>query len=148
MLEWQYPRPERVTGIAFGPVVVEPGAHRMSEQHATSEPGGSADGWLTPTAAAIAGSTMSVLSLLTIGAWVVPLQTYIARNGSSAFEDVVMATGVAQGLLAVAALVLARHGLASSAVTARNLGGDAVVLGALGLAVAFLTVVAGLIAAA
>jgi len=120
----------------------------MSERHETSEPGGSADGWLTPTAAAIAGFTLAVLSLLTIGAWVVPLQTYITRNGSSAFEDVVMATGVAQGLLAIAALVLARHGLASSAVAARNLGGAAVVLGVLGLAVAFVTVVAGLLAAA
>jgi hypothetical protein len=59
-----------------------------------------------------------------------------------------MVAGVAQGLLAIAALVLARHGLASSAVAARNLGGAAVVLGVLGLAVAFVTVVAGLIAAA
>jgi hypothetical protein len=119
----------------------------MSELPGASEPGGSADGWLTPTAAAIAGFTIAVLSLLTNGAWMMALQTFIARNGSSAFEDVVMATGVAQGLLATAALVLARRGLASSAVTARNLGGVTVVVGVLGVAVAFLTIVAGLIAA-
>lgn len=119
----------------------------MSELHGASEPGGFADDWLTPTAAAIAGFTIAVLSLLTNGAWVLALQSFIARNGSSAFEDVVMATGVAQGLLATAALVLARRSLASSAVTARNLGGATVVLGVLGLVVAFLTVVAGLITA-
>jgi hypothetical protein len=119
----------------------------MSDLHGIAEPGGSSDGWLTPTAAAIAGFTIAVLSLLTNGAWVLALQTFIARNGSSAFEDVVMATGVTQGLLAIAALVLATRSLASSAVTARNLGGATVVLGVLGLVVAFLTVVAGLIAA-
>jgi hypothetical protein len=120
----------------------------MSEVHGTSEPGGPADGWLTPTAAAIAGFTIAVLSLLTNSAWVMAVQAFINRNGSSAFADLVMATGVAQGLLAIAALVLARRGLESSAVTARNLGGAAAVLGVLGLVVAFLTVVVGLIAAA
>ena len=119
----------------------------MSELHGPSESGGSADSWFTPTAAAIAGFTIAVLSLLTNGAWVVALQTFIARNGPSAFEDVVMAAGVVQGLLAIAALGLARRGLASSAGTARNLGGATVVLGVLGLVVAFVTVVAGLIAA-
>jgi hypothetical protein len=119
----------------------------MSELHGTPEPGGSADGWLTPTAAAIAAFAIAVMSLLTTGAWAMALQTFIARNGSSAFEDAVMATGVAQGLLAITALLLARRGLASSAITARNLGGAAVILGVLGLVVAFLTVVAGLIAA-
>jgi hypothetical protein len=119
----------------------------MSDQRGTSGPGGFADGWLTPTGAAIAGFTIAVLSLLTNGAWVLGIQTFIGRNGSSAFEDVAMATGVVQGMLAIAALVLAGRGLASSAVTARNLGGATVVLGVLALVVAFLTVVAGLIAA-
>lgn len=118
----------------------------MSELQGASEHGG-ADGWLTPTAAAIAGFTIAVLSLLTVGAWLVAVQTFITRNGSSDFNDVVVTTGVVQVLLASAALVLARRGLASNDVTARNLGGAAVVLGVLGLAVAFLTVVAGLIAA-
>jgi hypothetical protein len=97
---------------------------------------------------AIAGFTIAVLSLLTNGAWALALQTFIARNGSSSFEDVVMATGVAQGVLAIAAVILARRGLQAPAVTARNIGGAAVILGLLGLAVAFLTVVAALIAAA
>ena len=120
----------------------------MPELDGTSEPGESADGWLTPTAAAIAGMTIAVLSLLTNGAWTMALQAFIARNGSSSFDDIVMATGVTQGLLAIAALVLAKRGLVSTAATARNLGGATVVLGVLGLVVAFLTVVAGLIAAA
>ena len=81
---------------------------------------GVSDGWLTPTAAAIAGFTLAVLSLLTIGAWALALQTFINRNGAGAFSDVA---------------------------TARNLGGATVVLGVLGLVVAFLTVVAGLVAA-
>ena len=119
----------------------------MSEPHGTPEPGGSAYGSLTPTATAISAFTLAVMSLLTNGAWALALQTVIARNGASAFEDVVMATGVAQGLLAIAALVLARRSLAASAITARNLGGAAVILGVLGLVVACLTVVAGLIAA-
>ncbi|GAA2151124.1 hypothetical protein GCM10009844_32900 [Nocardioides koreensis] len=119
----------------------------MSELHGPSGGGASADAWLTPTVAAIAGFTIAVLSLLTNGAWVLALQSFIARDGSNAFEDVVMATGVTQGLLAVTALVLGRRGLASTAVTARNLGGATAVLGVLGLVVAFLTVVAGLIAA-
>ena len=93
-------------------------------------------GWLTDTAAAIAGFAIAILSLLVNGAWTLAIQTYIERNGPGAFEDVVMVTGVAQGLLAIAALVLARRGVASSAVTARNLGAPPVVLGALGLAVA------------
>jgi hypothetical protein len=119
----------------------------MSGLHGGSESGGAAEHWLTPTAMAIAGFTIAVLSLLTNGAWALALQTFIARNGSSSFEDVVIATGIAQGVLAIAALVLARRGLQSPAVTARNLGGAAVVIGLLGLAVAILTVVAGLIAA-
>src|SRR3954447_9676766 len=108
---------------------------RMSQLQGPHEPGGPADGWLTPTAAAISGFTIAVLTLLTNGAWVLTLQTFIARNGSSAFEDVVMATGFVQGLLAIAALALARRGLASSALTARNLGGATVVLGVLALVV-------------
>jgi hypothetical protein len=88
-----------------------------------------------------------VLSLLTNGTWVMALQMLIAGNGTGSFENVVMATGVAQGLLAVAALVLARRGLESDAVTARNLGGATVVLGVLGIGFAVVTVVASLIAA-
>lgn len=58
-----------------------------------------------------------------------------------------MATGVGQGLLAAAALVLARRGLVSTEITARNLGGATVVLGVLGLGLAVVTVVACLVAA-
>ena len=119
----------------------------MSGQHAASGSDGPADSWLTPTAATIAGFTIAVLSLLTNGAWVLAVQTFMSRNGSSAFQDVVMATGFIQGLLAIGAISLARRGLASSAPTARNLGGATVVLGVLGVVVALLTVAAGLIAA-
>src|SRR3954447_9030074 len=124
----RYPRPDWLTGIASGPSSSITGA-RMPEVNGTSATGGSAGRWLTPTAAAIAGFTIAVLSLLTNGAWVMALQTYMLRNGSGALEDVVMAIGVAQGALAILALVLARSGLASSAVTARNLGGAGVVVG-------------------
>ena len=71
----------------------------MSDAHGGSEPGESALDWLTPTAAAIAGFTVAVLSLLSNGAWLLALQAFIQRNGSAAFEDVVMATGVGQGVL-------------------------------------------------
>ena len=118
----------------------------MTELRGSPGYGGS-DGWLTPTAAAIAGFTLAVLSLLTIGAWALALQTFINRNGAGAFTDVVVSTGVTQGLLAIGALVLAGRGLASDVATARNLGGATVVLGVLGLVVAFLTVVAGQVAA-
>jgi hypothetical protein len=119
----------------------------MSEPYETSEIGGSPDGWLTPTAATIAGFTIAVLSLLTNGTWVMAMQMLIARNGAGSFEDIVMATGVVQGLLAGGALVLARRGLDSPSSTARNLGGATVVLGVLAIVFAVLTVAAGLIAA-
>lgn len=119
----------------------------MSDAHGGSEPGESALDWLTPTAAAIAGFTVAVLSLLSNGAWLLALQAFIQRNGSAAFEDVVMATGVVQGVLAIVALVLAKRGLDSSVDTARNLGGAGTVLGLLALLVAVLTFVAGLVAA-
>lgn len=119
----------------------------MSEPNEASELGGSLDGWLTPTAATIAGFTIAVLSLLTNGTWVLALQMLISSNGAGSFENVVMATGVVQGLLAAAALLLARRGLASTAVTARNLGGATMVLGVLGLGFAVVTVAASLIAA-
>jgi hypothetical protein len=118
----------------------------MSEVHDPREPEGP-QRWLTDTAAAIAGFSIAILSLLVNGAWTLAIQTYVDRNGPGAFEDVVMVSGVAQGLLAIAALVLGRRGVASSAVTARNLGGAAVVLGALGLAVAVLIVASGLVSA-
>src|SRR4051812_35401226 len=119
---------------------------RMSVVQGTSEPGGS-DGWLTPTAAAIAGFTLSVISLITIGTWVLAVQSFIARNGPSSFEDVLMVTGVAQSVVAVVAIVLARRGLGSAAPAARNFGGAGVLLGALGLVGAVLTFAAGIVAA-
>ena len=120
----------------------------MSDPYAQSAADDSGGTWLTPTAAAIAGFTLAVLTLLTNGAWVLTVQTLISRNGPSAFEDGVMATGVAQGILAVAALVFARRGLASSAPVARHLGGAGVLLAALAILVAVLTVFAGMVAAA
>lgn len=130
---------------SLGPFVVDPGSP-LTELDGTSGHSGS-DGWLSPTGAAIAGSTIAVLSLLTIGAWALALQTFMDRNGTGAFTDVVMSNGVAQGLLAIGALVLAGRGLASNEITAHNLAGATVVLGVLGLVVASLTVVAGFVAA-
>ena len=81
-----------------------------------------------PTGSAIAGFTVAVLSLITNGAWLLTVQAFIQRNGSASYGDVVIATGVAQGVLAVVALVLAKRGLDSSEITARNLGSAANVL--------------------
>jgi hypothetical protein len=117
----------------------------MSDLNGTSGARWSDGEWLTPTGAAIAGFTIAVLSLLTNGAWVLMIQTFVSRNGSSALADIVIATGVVQGLVALGALVLARRGLAAREGAARNLGGATVVLGGLGLVVAFLTVVAGVV---
>ncbi|WP_121253752.1 hypothetical protein [Nocardioides ferulae] len=119
----------------------------MSDPHDYPARDDSADGWLTPTAAAIAGFTLAVLTLFTNGAWVLAVQTLISRNGPSAYEDGVMATGAIQGVLAVGALVFARRGLASSAPAARHLGGAGVLLAALAILVAVLTVLAGMVAA-
>ena len=116
----------------------------MTDVHGSSESGRA---WLTPTGAAIAGFTIAVLSLITNGAWLLAVQAFMQRDGSASYGDVVVATGVAQGVLAIVALVLARRGLNSSDTAARNLGGAANVLAVLGLIVAVLTVVAGLIAA-
>ena len=116
----------------------------MSELDGSAQRGGP-DGWLTDVAAAIAGFTTAVLSLLANGAWAVAIQAFLTRNGTSSLQDVVIATGVAQGLLAIVALVLARRAVDSSVVTARNLGGAAVIVGVLGLAAAVVTVVVGFV---
>ncbi|MEP9362286.1 hypothetical protein ABLE68_04910 [Nocardioides sp. CN2-186] len=116
----------------------------MSELHGSSETGPE---WLTPTGAAIAGFTLAVLSLITNGAWLLAVQAFMQRNGSASYGDVVIATGVAQGVFAIAALVMAKRGLDSTETTARNLGSAGTILALLGMVVAVLTVVAGLIAA-
>ncbi|WP_166138726.1 hypothetical protein [Nocardioides ochotonae] len=119
----------------------------MSEQHGASLADTAADSWLTPTAASIAGFTLAVLSMLNDGSWVLALDTFVSRDGSGSFHDTVIAVGVVQGLLAIAALILAKRGLASPDATARNVGGATAILGVLGVGFAFLSIASGLFAA-
>ena len=100
-------------------------------------------GWLTPTAAAIAGFTIAVLSLLSNGAWLVAIQAFVTRDGTSGFSTVVIASGTAQAVLALIALALASRAVGSPGPAARHLGGAALIVGGLGLVVAALTILAG-----
>ena len=113
----------------------------MSEPHEMSE---GSTSWLTPTAAGIAGLTLATLSLLSNGAWLLAVQAWLNRNGSSSFSDGVTLSGVAQAVIAAGALVLARRALDSAVPAARNLGGAAAIVGGLGLVIAILTILAGI----
>jgi hypothetical protein len=104
--------------------------------------------WLTPTAAGIAGLVIAGLSLLSNGTWLLAVQAWLNRNGSSALSDTVILSGIAQAVLAAGALLLARRALAAPLGTARHLGGATIVVGLLGLGVAGLTILAGIAGAA
>lgn len=115
----------------------------MAEHHTPGGSGSSTD-WLTPTAAGIAGLTIATLSLLANGSWTYVVQGWLNRNGSGNFSDTVALTGVAQGLIALVALLLGARALRGSEPAARHLGGAAVTVGGLAMIVAVLTVLAGL----
>ena len=67
-------------------------------------------GWLTPTAAAIAGLALAVLALSGRGAWMLTVEAFLTRNGSASFADTVMLNAFVQALVAAGALLLsARH---------------------------------------
>ena len=113
----------------------------MSEQETYGSNDGSS--WLTPTAAGIAGLTIAGVTLLSNGAWLLVVQGWLNRNGSGAFSDTITLSGLAQAVLAVVALALARRALVAPAGPARHLGGAAVVVGLVGLVIAVLTILVG-----
>lgn len=102
-------------------------------------------GWLTPTAAAIAGLALAVLALSARGAWMLTVEAFLTRNGSASFADTVMLNAFVQAVVAAGALLLSRRGIGAASPTARHLGGAGVLLAVVGLAVALLTFVAGML---
>ncbi|WP_395659999.1 hypothetical protein [Nocardioides sp.] len=116
----------------------------MAEPHQTSD---GAAGWLTPTAAGIAGLTIGALGLLGNGTWLLVVQGWLNRNGSSALSDTVMLSALATGAVAAVALVLGTRALGSSVPVARDLGGAAVVVSGLALLLAALAFLVGIVTA-
>ena len=114
----------------------------MSEHETFGDSGST--GWLTPTAAGIGGLTIAAATLLSNGAWLLVVQGWLNRNGSSSFSDGITLSGIAQAAVAVAALVLARRAHGSRVPLARDLGGAAAVVAGLGLLLAVLTILVGL----
>jgi hypothetical protein len=100
---------------------------------------------LTPTAFAIAGFTIAVLSLFGDGAWNYPVQVMVNTSDflDRDLDTSAISLGVVQAVLAALGMLLGQRALATAgeSATARHLGGAALVVGGLGLIVAALGIV-------
>jgi hypothetical protein len=120
----------------------------MTEHQSGGAAGSAVGAYLTPMAAAIAGFTLAVLSLFGDGAWVFPVQVFGTSDSFPGdFDNVVIACGVIQALLAAGGLALSRRVLTTTedGDSARHLAGAAGLVAAIGLVVAVATVVSGLV---